>query len=196
MKEAEVQSLAAWQAVQIVNTLRAAGWVFVAVVVWTRKDDDGLAGASYFDLPKAFAGAMPRLADAVRTVAREIDDAHRAIGGAEWTGDAYTHTIGGSAIDARAQLARERVVLQGMADVPEAVLDRVARLDPDLGPSLALACQAELNRRKGKPCRRCSECDGEHHWIEYVGYVCKHCEAIAPDEVVDAMLNQTMGANG
>jgi hypothetical protein len=42
-----------------------------------------------------------------------------------------------------------------------------------------------------KPCRTCSECEGEHHWIEvcdvetedgallaepFVGYVCKHCD--------------------
>jgi hypothetical protein len=42
-----------------------------------------------------------------------------------------------------------------------------------------------------KPCRTCSECEGEHHWIEgcvdeydddegaehepWCGYVCKHC---------------------
>lgn len=153
MNEAEVQGLAAWQAVQVVNSLRAAGWVFAAVVLWTRKDGEagnggGLAGASYFDVPASFAGAMPALADAVRTVAREIDEAHRVIGAREWTGDAYRHTLGGSAVDARAQLGRERVVLQAMADVPEVVLDRVASLAPDLGPSLALACQAELNRRK------------------------------------------------
>lgn len=42
-----------------------------------------------------------------------------------------------------------------------------------------------------KPCRTCSECEGEHHWIEgcvdeydddgvehepWTGYVCKHCD--------------------
>lgn len=42
-----------------------------------------------------------------------------------------------------------------------------------------------------KPCRTCSECEGEHHWIEgcvdeyddegaehepWCGYVCKHCD--------------------
>lgn len=41
-------------------------------------------------------------------------------------------------------------------------------------------------------CRKCSECDGRHHWLEhcepddggddgvpagFVGYVCKHCDA-------------------
>jgi hypothetical protein len=39
------------------------------------------------------------------------------------------------------------------------------------------------------PCRRCSECSGqEHHWIEYVGYVCKHCEVAAPVELVERLM--------
>ncbi len=107
MNEAEAQALATWQAKQVVNHLRAAGWVFAAIVLWTRKDEGGLAGASYFDLPKSETGAMPRLADAVRMVATEMDRSFKAIGAREWDGDHWLHTLGGTGVDAQAKRARE-----------------------------------------------------------------------------------------
>lgn len=30
----------------------------------------------------------------------------------------------------------------------------------------------------GTPCRKCSECDGHHHWIDTMAYGCKHCDAM------------------
>lgn len=29
------------------------------------------------------------------------------------------------------------------------------------------------------PCRKCTECEGRHHWLETLAYVCKHCELLA-----------------
>lgn len=29
------------------------------------------------------------------------------------------------------------------------------------------------------PCRKCTECEGNHHWLETLAYVCKHCELLA-----------------
>jgi hypothetical protein len=109
--EAETQALAAWQAQQIVNHCRAMGWLFVAVVIWTRKDEGGVAGASYFDLPKAEAGLAPRLADAVRMVATEMDRSFEALGARETAGDGYLHTIGGTGVDAIAKRAGARAEL-------------------------------------------------------------------------------------
>jgi hypothetical protein len=46
-----------------------------------------------------------------------------------------------------------------------------------------------LESQGGKPCRRCSECQGEkHHWLDAVSYVCKHCETTAPacDSCIEA----------
>lgn len=148
MNEAETQNLAAWQARQIVDHLRRMGWVFAAVVVWTRKDEGGLAGASYFDLPKADAGAMPLLADAVRMVAAELDRSFKAIGARESMGDRWLHTLGGTGVDEQAKRARERNVLDAMGNVPEAVLERVARDVDNL--ALAFACQAEQHRRRAQ----------------------------------------------
>lgn len=30
-----------------------------------------------------------------------------------------------------------------------------------------------------RSCRACSECEGRHHWLETLAYVCKHCELLA-----------------
>lgn len=46
----------------------------------------------------------------------------------------------------------------------------------------------------GKPCVECSECTGAHHWQEYVGYACKHCEVSAPVEVVEQLMAEHDGA--
>lgn len=117
--EAETQNLAAWQAQQIVNHLRAMGWVFVAVVLWTRKDEGGLAGASYFDLPKAEGHLAPRLADAVRNVATEMDRSFEALGVRETASEGYLHTLGGTGVDAIAKRARERAALDEWLDSRE-----------------------------------------------------------------------------
>lgn len=48
--------------------------------------------------------------------------------------------------------------------------------------------QRAWDARQELPCG-CSECEGqEHHWLEYVGYQCKHCEAVAPEELVDKLM--------
>lgn len=145
--EAEAQEHARWQVKQIVRALRSCGWDFVAVSLWRNVVADYVhgAGASMFEVTKALTPSLPRLADNLRVLARELDAAHRSSGAPEVT-DGYTHVVGGTTVDAR---------------------------------------------RKGKPCRACSECEGEHHWLEYVGYVCKHCEVAAPDHVVDALLEKS-----
>jgi hypothetical protein len=147
MSEADTQGLASWQAIQIVNHLRAMGWVFAAVVLWTRKEGGGLAGASYFDLPTADAGAMPRLADAVRTVANEMDRAHAAmpVPVPEWQGDSWTQTLGGTGVDAQAKRAAERSVLAAMEAVPDRMLSTFAT---EYSGELSAACRAEIDRRK------------------------------------------------
>lgn len=144
MSEAETQRLATLQVVHLVNNLRAMGWVFAAVVLWTRKEGGGLAGASYFDLPKAEAGAMPRLADAVRTVANEMDRAFAALPVPEWQGDSWTHTIAGSGIDDQAKRAAEQAVLAAMGAVPDRTLWTFAT---QYSGELSAACQAEIDRR-------------------------------------------------
>ena len=60
-------------------------------------------------------------------------------------------------------------------------------LDPDAPDALqALAEDISVHERderrssKASPaCRKCSECDGDHHFIETGAYVCKHCELLA-----------------
>lgn len=34
--------------------------------------------------------------------------------------------------------------------------------------------------REALTCRKCSECDGTHHWLPSCVLACKHCEATAP----------------
>lgn len=110
MTEEETQKLAAWQAVELVNMLRRAGWVFAAVVCWTRKSgpEPGIAGASFFDIHRDESRYLPTLADAVRNVATEMDKAHRASGAREFCGDGYLHTLGGTGVRNAAVLAAVR----------------------------------------------------------------------------------------
>jgi hypothetical protein len=100
--EAETQARAILQVEQVVRALRVAGWDFVAVSLWRNVAGDHVhgAGASMFEVTKTLTAGLPRLADNLRVLARELDDAHRASGLPEML-DGYTHVVGGTTVDAR-----------------------------------------------------------------------------------------------
>lgn len=102
MSEAEAQALAAMQAQLMVNALRAAGWDFACVSVWNRSVD-GFAGASNFDLPRELTPSLPLLAENLRALAREMDDAHRMSGCTERVYGS-TQVVSGTTVDARRKL--------------------------------------------------------------------------------------------
>lgn len=159
--ESEVQAHAVRQVTELTHALRQLGWGFVAMSLWrqTRGLDAAShgSGASYFEVSAALMPFAPRLADNLEALAGQMRAGHLESGAPEAM-EAYTHVIqpptlyhGETRCEGRgcSLCAAGRVVQNAMAEVPHAVLDRVARLDPDLGPSLAFACQAEINRRKG-----------------------------------------------
>ncbi len=141
MSEQHVQAVAAEQAMHTVRQLRWFGWTFAAVVVYAPKAGGGIAGASFFDVPMSHAYAYPLLAGHVRTLASDMDRAAELQGVApEVTGEGYTHTLGGSLVEARAVFAHMRLVDEGL-------LDSVANRLAEFG-ELALACRAEQERRR------------------------------------------------
>lgn len=101
LPENETQHLAKWQVDQLITGLRRAGWDFVAVSLWRRTSPgpDGLgagAGASGWECSTEMIPALPRLADNLRVLARELDELQAHSGMPEII-DAYTQVIEGVA---------------------------------------------------------------------------------------------------
>lgn len=66
----------------------------------------------------------------------------------------------------------ERVFLRGAAASPEpCCYEAPAGIRSENCPTRADEASA--------PCRKCTECEGRHHWLETLAYVCKHCELLA-----------------
>lgn len=87
------QRIAISQIEELLKALMVAGWDFAAVSLWRRTSGDaGGAGASTFDVRTSMLPALPRLADNLRVLARELDDLHRKSGAAEML-EGYTHVI-------------------------------------------------------------------------------------------------------
>jgi hypothetical protein len=108
MSDARTQALAVVQVDNFVRALRAAGWDFALVSIW-RADGAALvfhgAGASGWEASTAILPAVPRIADNLRVLARELDEAHRMSGAPET--DGCTHVVGGTVVDERARRARK-----------------------------------------------------------------------------------------
>lgn len=100
MTEAEIQALACQQVELMVTALRGAGWDFACVSIWRRGADGSFAGASFFDIPRALTQALPVVADNLRTLAGEMDEAHRASGCTE-RAHGWTQVLSGTTVDAR-----------------------------------------------------------------------------------------------
>jgi hypothetical protein len=159
----QLELLGAMQVIGLVETLRIRGrWTFALVSVWGLTDEQGLAGATFWDAPKALAGALPRLADTMRGVARDLDDAARVAGGPEWEAGSQ-QTVGGTVVDARARALFLRDgggVLQAMAGVSDVELEGISRYPGGhvISAALKAACAAELDRRhRARDARGASE---------------------------------------
>ena len=109
MSDPVVQAIAAHEVQRLVRGLRALGWDFAAVSLWKADGSSVVlhgAGASGWEASTAIVEAVPRIADNLRLLARELDEAHRMSGAPEVV-HGCSHVIGGTVVDERARRARE-----------------------------------------------------------------------------------------
>jgi hypothetical protein len=139
LSEQHVQAIATQQCLYTVRELRWHGWAFAAVSVWGKKAEGGLAGASFFDMPRDYCYAAETLSGSIRGMANQIDESAALVGPAAPAGESYAHTLAGSLVDARA-------VLGHMRDVDDAVLADFEKREAEFG-ALSRACRAERLRR-------------------------------------------------
>lgn len=105
MSDARTQALAVDAVQQVVRGLRELGWDFALVSIW-RHDGSHVvfhgAGASGWEASTRITPAVPRIADNLRVLARELDEAHRLSGAPEIV-HGCTQVVGGTVVDERAK---------------------------------------------------------------------------------------------
>lgn len=105
VSDARTQAVAAMQVERLVGELRAAGWDFALVSIW-RQDGSAVvfhgSGASGWEASTRITPAVPRIADNLRVLARELDEAHRLSGAPEVV-HGSTHVVGGTVVEMRAE---------------------------------------------------------------------------------------------
>jgi hypothetical protein len=108
MSDPRTQAVAAMQVQQLVHALREAGWDFALVSIW-RHDGSAVvfhgAGASGWEASTRITPAVPRIADNLRVLAHELDEAHRLSGAPEVV-HGCTQVVGGTVVDVRAERAK------------------------------------------------------------------------------------------
>lgn len=102
--EARMQAHAMATVNQVALLLRQAGWEFVAVsIARAMVLPDGTAtipGASTYETLEGLTPALPSLADNLRVLARELDEAY-ARSACRTRAEGYTHVVSGNGVDAR-----------------------------------------------------------------------------------------------
>lgn len=105
MSDARTQAAAVAHVQQALRALRVVGWDFALVSIW-RHDGTPIvfhgAGASGWEASTVIMEAVPRIADNLRVLARELDEAHRMSGAPEVV-HGCSQVVSGTVVEQRAE---------------------------------------------------------------------------------------------